>query len=349
MTCLTNLTGWIKMIDWVTMKISCDHDGIISNGEVVSLSKDGDSIEWSLVKYLPVVGSHDATISIRSITQHTIEISGNPTKWLQGHNLFGTNDLKRLVWLFFKELAKIPELKLSPTMEQLKSIKNGNYTLSRIDINETWHLNNRSEVLAWIRAAGQKMRLKHRGAGQFRGDTLYWGKGSRRWILKCYSKGDEIDGKKSNFPNDLRTPEMLDYADKALRIELTLKSNQLREWLLHDGSIWTPETAKMLLLELMKGLEMSNNMRLTDDIVKSLPSGMAMAYLSWWHGSDLKQILSKNTFYRYRRKLKEYDIDIGIMRDVQEDTNNVIPLIRVLEAAPVGVPDWAYEQKLVAC
>lgn len=337
------------MIDWVTMKISCDHDGIISNGEVVSLSKDGDSIEWSLVKYLPVVGSHDATISIRSITQHTIEISGNPTKWLQGHNLFGTNDLKRLVWLFFKELAKIPELKLSPTMEQLKSIKNGNYTLSRIDINETWHLNNRSEVLAWIRAAGQKMRLKHRGAGQFRGDTLYWGKGSRRWILKCYSKGDEIDGKKSNFPNDLRTPEMLDYADKALRIELTLKSNQLREWLLHDGSIWTPETAKMLLLELMKGLEMSNNMRLTDDIVKSLPSGMAMAYLSWWHGSDLKQILSKNTFYRYRRKLKEYDIDIGIMRDVKEDTNNVIPLIRVLEAAPVGIPDWAYEQKLVAC
>ena len=48
------------MIDWVTMKISCNHDGIISNGEVVSLSKDGDSIEWSLVKFLPVVGSHDA-------------------------------------------------------------------------------------------------------------------------------------------------------------------------------------------------------------------------------------------------------------------------------------------------
>ena len=90
-------------------------------------------------------------------------------------------------------------------------------------------------------------------------------------------------------------------------------------------------------------------MRVTDDIVKSLPSGMAMAYLSWWHGSDLKQILSKNTFYRYRRKLKEYDIDIGIMRDVEEETSNVIPLMRVLEAQPVGIPDWAYEQKLVAC
>ena len=68
------------MIDWVTMKITCDHDGIISDGEVVSLSKNGDSIEWSMVKFLPVVGSHDATISIRSITQQAIEISGNPVK-----------------------------------------------------------------------------------------------------------------------------------------------------------------------------------------------------------------------------------------------------------------------------
>ena len=37
------------------------------------------------------------------------------------------------------------------------------------------------------------------------------------------------------------------------------------------------------------------------------------------------------------------------MRDVKEDKNNVIPLIRVLEAQPVGVPDWAIEQGLVAC
>ena len=54
-------------------------------------------------------------------------------------------------------------------------------------------------------------------------------------------------------------------------------------------------------------------------------------------------------FYRYRRKLKEYDIDIGILRDVEKDTNNVIPLMRVLEAQPVGIPDWAIEQGLVAC
>ena len=337
------------MIDWVTMKIQCDHDGIISNGEVVSLSKDGDSIEWSLVKFLPVVGSHDATISIRSITQQTIEISGNPVKWLQGHNLFGTSDLMRLIWVFFNKLLDIPELKLKPTLEQLEAIKMGRLTISRIDINETWFLKDKNEVLAWLRAAGQKMHLKHRGAGQFRGDTLYWGKGSRRWFIKGYSKGDEINGKKSNFPDALRTPEMLEYADRALRLELTLKSNQLREWMLHDVYHWNADTGKMLLLHLIKGLEMSNNIRLTDDVIKSLPTGLTTAYLAWWGGADLKQMLAKNTFYRYRRKLKEYDIDISILRDVKEDKNNVIPLVKVLEAQPVGIPDWAIEQGLVAC
>ena len=337
------------MIDWVTMKIKCDHDGIISNGEVVSLSKDGDSIEWSLVKYLPVVGSHDATISIRSITQQTIEVSGNPVKWLQGHNLFGTNDLKALIWAFFNELLKIPELKLKPSLQQLHAIKSGKLTISRIDINETWFLNSRQEVLAWLEAAGQKMRLKHRGAGQFKGDTLYFGKNSRRWSIKCYSKGDEINSKKSNFPDALRTPEMLAYADRALRLELTLRSNQLREWLLHDVSHWNADTGKMLLLGLIKGLEMSSNMRLTDDVIKSLPSAIAMAYMAWWGGADLKQMLAKNTFYRYRRKLKEYDVDIGILRDSEQEDSKVIPLMRVLEAEPVGIPDWAIEQGLVAC
>lgn len=336
------------MIDWVTMKLPCNHDGIISNGEVVSLSKDGDSIEWSLVKFLPVVGSHDATISIRSITQSTIEISGNPAKWLQGHNLFGTNDLKLLVWLFFKKLAKIPELKLNPTVEQLARIKDGHYTISRVDINETWHLNNRDEVLSWIRSAGHKMRLKHRGAGQFRGDTLYWGKGSRRWFIKGYAKGDEIDSKKSNYPEALRTPQMLDYANKALRLEITIMSNQLREWQLHEVSHWGADTGKLLLIELIKGLEMSNNFRLDDEILDSLPSRLRMAYLAWFHGEDLRQSLSRPTFYRYRTQLKKYDIDIGIKQD-KENKNNVIPLIRVLEAQPVGIPEWAYEQGLVAC
>ena len=94
---------------------------------------------------------------------------------------------------------------------------------------------------------------------------------------------------------------------------------------------------------------MSNNFKLSSTITSALPSGLRLAYIAWFTGEDLRTILPKNTFYRYRRKLKEYDIDIALVRDVDNLVDNVIPLIRVLEAEPVGIPDWAIGSDLVAC
>ena len=335
------------MIDWVTAKLPCDND--LRTGCVAKLDAEGN-VEWLSESWLPVEGSYSSNFMVKSLTPQTIVISGNPAKWLQGHNLFGTNDLKRLMWLFFLSLHEsLAEDGLNPTIEQLERIENGEYTVSRVDINETWHLKDQYDVKAWIRAAGQKMHMPRRGKGVFSGDTLYWGKGSKYFYLKCYSKGDEINSKKSNFPQELRTPEMLQYADKALRLELVLCSKALREFQINRPCVWTPETARMLLLSHVRGLEMSNNFRLSSNIVQGMPSGLRLAYFSWLSGVDLRAELPKNTFYRYRRRLKEYDIDIALVRDLDKPADNVIPLIRVLEAEPVGIPDWAYEQNLVAC
>ena len=86
-------------------------------------------------------------------------------------------------------MLKKEDLGLRPDPFQLENIYDGNYLLTRVDINETWHLDSEKDVLAWIRAVGEKAFLKHRGAGQFKGDTSYFGKDSERWGLKCYSKG----------------------------------------------------------------------------------------------------------------------------------------------------------------
>ena len=334
------------MIDWVTAKLPCNNK--LRSGCVAKLDADGN-VEWLSQSWLPVEGSHSTNIMVKSLTPQTIQISGNPAKWLQGHNLFGTNNLMKLMWLFFLSLHEQLCDELSPTIDQLEMIENGRYSVSRVDINETWHLKNQFDVKAWIRSAGQKVNMPYRGKGVFSGDTLYWGKGSKYYYLKCYSKGDEINSKKSNFPDDLRTPEMLEYADKALRLEIVLCSKSLREWHINMPCVWSPDMPKMLLVEHVRKLEMSNNFKLSDDVLNNLPTRMKLAYLGWLSGEDLRQILPKNTFYRYRRKLKEYDIDIALVRDLDKPVDNVIPLIRVLEAEPVGIPDWAIEQGLVAC
>ncbi|RSQ07224.1 hypothetical protein EA713_18030, partial [Acinetobacter baumannii] len=92
--------------------------------------------------------------------------------------------------------------------------------------------------------------------------------------------------------------------------------------------------------------EMSDVYMLKDDVLDSLPHRLRLTYQSWLNGDDLKQILPHNTFYRYKKALREYGIDISTKSP--KEKNNVIPLIRVLEAKPVGIPDWAYEKGLVA-
>lgn len=334
------------MIDWITAEICCDNT--LNGGCVAKIDGHGN-VEWISTSALNVRGSYDSNMQVTPLTESRIRISGNPSKWLQGHNLFGSNDLKALVAQCFLNLHEILcEDGFNPTIEQSDRVENGDFFLSRVDINESWELASQAQVKAWIRAAGEKMSMPHRGKGVFSGDTLYWGKNSSYWFMKCYSKGDEIKSKKSKFPDELKTPEMLDYADKSLRLELVLRSKFLRQTGLNWGCHWGTDTAKMLLSHHVSKLEMSNNFMLTDEVMMALPTRLKMAYASWLAGQDLRAMLPKPTFYRYRKQLLEYDIDIALVRDKEAPTN-VIPLIQVLEAKPMGIPDWAFEKELVAC
>ena len=79
------------MIDWVTAKITCTHNPeVLSSGRSIRTKKiDGvECLEYEICNRLSVKGSHDSNITIRSHTDSTIEISGNPAKFLQGHNVF---------------------------------------------------------------------------------------------------------------------------------------------------------------------------------------------------------------------------------------------------------------------
>jgi II/X family phage/plasmid replication protein len=209
-------------------------------------------------------------------------------------------------------------------------------------------LNSKSDVLSWIRAAGNCARLKHRGAGQFAGDTLYFGKNSRRWSVKCYSKGHELTVKGRGLHADIAHPLLSDYAEKALRLELVMRSMHLKDCMLNIACNWLPETAKMLLCStVLDNLEITDNMTIQDEILTQLPPRMRLLYQSWRNGDDLRSMFSKSSFYRFRAQMLPYGIDIAMIQET-DSKSNVVPLIRYLEAIPAGVPDWAYELGLVA-
>lgn len=334
------------MIDWITARLPCSHDPEkLFNGFVLSIDKDGN-VCWSVDKRMDIEGSYSSKITLRSAGSNQIWVSGNPVKFLQGHNLFGTNDPRRLMIKLMEKLISIKGLGLYPNVFEWEMIYDGDYEMTRIDINETWHLRDRKEVLTFIRALGENAYMAYRGRGQFSGDTIYFGKNSRHFGLKCYSKGSEINVKGHSLPKELAIPEMIEYAEKALRIEAFIRQMHLRRLRLEKPMNWDMDTAEVLLLQYIKLLQLSDVCMLKDEILDTLPPRLRMTYQSWLNGDDLKAILPSKTFYRYRNQLREYGIDISTASP--KEKTNVIPLVRILEAKPVGIPDWAYEKGLVA-
>ena len=77
----------MSMIDWVTAKITCTHNpDVLSSGRSIRTKKINgvEHLEYEISNRLSIKGSHDANITIRSHTDSTIEISGNPAKFFTG-------------------------------------------------------------------------------------------------------------------------------------------------------------------------------------------------------------------------------------------------------------------------
>ena len=202
------------MIDWATARLRCTHDSSkLFGGLVVSMNAKGE-VEWQTEKRVVVEGSYSKNITVRSHTDGVIEISGNPAKFLQGHNVFGSDDLIHLINKTLDRLIAL-DIGLTPTQEELQKIAKGFFAVTRVDVNEHFAFNSEQSAKAYLRAVANSSNMRHRGAGQFRGDTLYFSPQSRRTVAKIYHKGDEIHSRKKEhrlhddfwlFPNLFPTP-----------------------------------------------------------------------------------------------------------------------------------------------
>lgn len=334
------------MIDWLSMVVPCAHVEPITGGNVLSIKPSGE-VDWQCVKRATVAGSFATGLQVRtaSHTQHPcthLEISGNPVKFFQGHNLWGSDDVPALAVATVESVAS--SLGLTPTEDDRLAWRQGRIQLTRVDVTQSFHLANRAQVLAWLRAAEQTAHLSHRGRGQLvKGSTLYFGKNSRRWSLKLYSKGQEITAKGHGQDAILALPSAIDWADKTLRAELTLRSMELKRQCLDQAHRWAGEVPSAVTADLLRdrlgGMTMTTTARLSAEVLESFRPSLRTAYLSWESGADLRSILPHRTFYKFRRELLAHGVDITTL--VPREVSNVVPLFKVLEAVPVGVPDWA--------
>jgi II/X family phage/plasmid replication protein len=234
----------------------------------------------------------------------------------------------------------IPLLNLTPTENDLNAWEEGLYFLKRVDCTAMWDLPRRVDIRAWLRAAEMQSKSRH-GRPVTTGGTLYFGKNSRRWSVKFYSKGDELAARGHKLPQEIEHRDnLIDWADNKLRGELTLRSIQLKDKQLSVAQQWRKTTPIEQLITYIESLNMSEQFNISPIDLEELPARLIAVYKLWKEGEDLRALYPKASFYRYRAEFLKQGIDIAIRQPSKPE--NVIPLVRVLRPeAIVQVPEWA--------
>jgi II/X family phage/plasmid replication protein len=344
------------MIDWIKAIIPLEHSSCLADGHVICITQDGE-VEWSINRRLAVEGSHDSSLHIQSdISTRNPEtgfythivFDGNPVKFFQGHNLWGTDDLNGLMIETVHAVSKF--LNLTPTVNDWDLILKGQYQLKRVDSTMMIALGSKADVQAFLYSAERTAHMRYKGQGIMTKGTLYFGKHSRRESLKMYAKGVEIRAKGHELPkglNDLQ--ELYNWADDKLRLEACTRSMQLKDIGLQLACNWDENTPSDTLYRLLNGLNMSEQHTLSAINLDGLPPRLVLLYHNWKDGHDIRAMLPKNTFYRYRRQLLEHGVDIAIKQGNRSEPNpNVIEFRRVLRPERCDqIPAWAFGTALM--
>ena len=292
------------MLDWFTGLIGYNASHLRLN-TVTELSPVGEII-WRSEKAMSVKGSYDSSIQIKigspsaamiaASQKHNLEcepvclaFSGNPSKFLQGHNVFGPS-VSSLGSVIQATVRKFPEAvrpadadsKLWPALHR-----------STVDMNTMVDFGSHARAHEYLRFLEHNARSRH-GRALVSGDTVYFGQHSKRWALKLYCKFCEL---KAHPPADANMNTLLGlWTEGQLRIELRLKTPELKDrGTLSEDLIW--EYFSKIEVSAMKENVTLENAKL---------SRMEQNTLAQWMGGvDVRHSLPKATFYRHRLAIKK--------------------------------------------
>lgn len=252
------------MIDWIVATFPLQWTHPVASSYAVRTDRWGVEQRKVPLRY-QVRGSWDASFTLVTKEARRIEVSGNPSKFLQGHNAFGSSDIRGLVVAAVRRAIELynadpetePHMRLCPTEKELQAWDDGRWTISHVDVNEsilvlpTDRQGNAlrratpSDVNALLREMDNTT-IKWRGRGVAFEGTRYWGikgAGQRQspWILKAYNKWEELQVASHAPAEDLPMREqILDWCSDKVRFEVTVRTQELKRLIPGPDGEWLP-------------------------------------------------------------------------------------------------------------
>lgn len=340
--------------DWLSIY---QHHGeglpLVNDGAFVSYNADGEH-ESTTLKKTRIEGSHETALFVRC-DGFTVWFEGNVSKFGRSDNVFGFT----LAQCIERINAFLHTLGLPPFSPGVRSAdlaigKNGDWKeswtgarITRIDITQNFTAGSPENAYAFMRhlAMQQASRLKTGTHGE--GETVDFGRGSRRVYSKAYLKGPELFKHLGNTKKFKKTitqfskpfdSYLLETAEWCSAVGLVRFETTYKSTFLIDSGLNYLGGFDMTVIhaDFKKRQEVFTRTTCDVDQLSELPKCFLSTYRMWQAGDDIAKHLSKTAFYRHRAALLPYGVDIAIKSNVTQ----LVPKVTVITLGPVSPPSW---------
>lgn len=281
-------------------------------------------------------------------------------KVFQGHNVFGTNNMKTLWTRLIVEVLR--QLGIKPSKDQIRNWMRGEFDIEEIHITHRFPVSHYSmvrKIISHIRRYTSEA-LAPSPLPKGVGVTLRAPHGKAKWMF--YDKHQEFMDKRTKEHKYLyevlgdtadTTEQLLSrLASQSIRAELKLGRKYLKDEGLNRGKAWTSSkaievfTRELGLLPLGKIPAMPEMHELYAEIAD--PKLRSIVIL-WAHGEDMTDHYAPSTIRKYRKAvMDELGIDILKDRPVLETASLKLADVFDTDRMLTGFPKWARDYPAIA-
>lgn len=338
-------------VDWISVWQVQPKHAAFNCGAVVTYDGAGEA---RFARYRPsrVRGSFETSCAVKSDGE-VVVASGNFGRLNRPDNLFNfapETTLERANSVL--RFAGIPEFvsdyqrvdvdhwpsnasTLECNTEGVQGVSPRSYLhLSRVDITRNYQCGSLGAARDFVRSInGKNISRTKKGVG---GDSSVWWANSR-YMLKVYIKSLEMEAHGTN------SGAAYEFARDhgIVRLELELKRREVNDLGWSDFSAfvkaWDMGEVVKLFNEYAKVLEVQS-VASDAEFLDSLPPRLRVVAASFLDGREVKSLMSRATFFRYRKALLEYGLDIS-----DERPSRITTHVRHVTVEPVQAPDWYWK------
>ena len=236
-----------------------------------------------------IPGAHGSTATVWSKANATeLHIEASLPRFLTGQNVFGSEDLQATAFLLVRAVCN--HLKIRPTIEEKKAVREGRIRLARVDLTTHLKLKSDAQVEHFLKAMKLQLAFGHHFFSAYGNETLYINQHSDTKTLKFYNKGRQL--KKMPLSESLRNRNYIEASvEGLLRTELVLRRRYLERVGIREVLDWDPKAARELLRTLVEDLQLRNVRLMEYEPQAALGNQANMLLAAHMSGVDLETVL----------------------------------------------------------